>query len=56
MKGSVPAADLCGFGAVNYDDAWHYLDATHLYPLVTEEDAGAVSSESFGAQYLFLRG
>ena len=49
------AADLCGFGAVNYDDAWHYLDATHLYPLVTEEDAGAVSSESFGAQYLFLR-
>ena len=47
------AADLCGFGAVNYDDAWHYLDATHLYPLVTEEDAGAVSSKL--GVVLFLR-
>jgi len=48
-------ADLTGFGAVNYDDVWRYLDAPHLAPLVVAEDAGAISTQSVGAQYLFLR-
>lgn len=49
------AADLCGFGAVNHNDVWQYLDAPQLYPLVVDEDAGAITTDSFGAQYLFFR-
>ncbi|RME25849.1 MAG: hypothetical protein D6798_08015 [Deltaproteobacteria bacterium] len=49
------AADLTGFGAVYFDDAWDYLDAPHLQPLVTSSDAGTLSTDSVGAQYLFAR-
>lgn len=49
------AADLTGFGAVYYDDAWDYLDAPHLFPLLEEETEGSISTNSMGAQYLFAR-
>jgi hypothetical protein len=49
------AADLCGFGAIYFDDAWDYLDAPHLYGLTTESEEGVLSLEGRGAQYLFLR-
>ncbi|NOY26008.1 MAG: hypothetical protein GXP62_09070 [Oligoflexia bacterium] len=49
------AADLTGFGAVFYADAWDYLDAPQLYPLVTTSDGSGLSTDSIGAQYLFAR-
>jgi hypothetical protein len=49
------AADLCGFGAVYYDDVWDYLDAPHLVSLIDSETTGDINSGSWGAQYLFLR-
>lgn len=49
------AADLVGFGAVYYDDAWTYADAPHLNPLVAEEEEGSISTAKVGAQYLFAR-
>jgi hypothetical protein len=49
------AADLVGFGAVNHDDVWDYLDAPHLVSLVNDDDVGPINTESWGAQYLFLR-
>lgn len=49
------AADLTGFGAVYFDDAWDYLDAPHLNPLVLDDDSGSLSTDSLGAQYLFAR-
>lgn len=52
---SALAADLCGFGAVNHNDVWQYLDTPHLYPLVSSDEAGAINTDSFGSQYLFFR-
>ncbi len=50
------AADLVGFGAIFYDDAWDYADATHLYSLADEDvDPAQLSVASRGAQYLFFR-
>ena len=50
------AADICGFGAIYFDDAWDYLDAPHLYGLTSESDEeGSLSLEGRGAQYLFVR-
>ena len=50
------AADICGFGAIYFDDAWDYLDAPHLYGLTSATaDEGALSLEGRGAQYLFVR-
>ncbi len=49
------AADICGFGAIYFDDAWDYLDAPHLYGLTTEVEGSGLSLEGRGAQYLFLR-
>ena len=49
------AADICGFGAIYFDDAWDYLDAPHLSGLTTESEGGVLSLEGRGAQYLFLR-
>ena len=49
------AADLTGFGASNYVNAWNYLDAAHLSSLTDTEDSGAISTSPFGAQYLFFR-
>ncbi len=50
------AADVTGFGSVNYPAVWDYLDAPHLYSLVVEDDVSAISSGSvWGAQYLFFR-
>ena len=49
------AADLTGFGASNYVNAWNYLDASHLSSLIDTEDSGAISTSPFGAQYLFFR-
>lgn len=49
------AADLTGFGAVYYADAWDYVDASHLQPLVENGDNGALSTDPVGAQYLFAR-
>ena len=49
------AADLTGFGASNYTMAWNYLDAPHLSSLIDTEDSGAISTSTFGGQYLFFR-
>jgi hypothetical protein len=48
------AADYCGFGATFYPEAWTYLDAPNLYPLMAEA-TGAMASLERGAQYLFGR-
>jgi hypothetical protein len=48
------AADYCGFGATFYPEAWTYLDAPNLYPLMAEA-TGSLSSLERGAQYLFGR-
>ncbi len=50
---SLLAADITGFGAISYPDAWIYQDASYLLPLIsnnTLEDLG-----NRGAQYLFAR-
>ena len=44
------AADLTGFGAVYHNDVWDYVDATHLYSLVSTESEGAISTSTWGAQ------
>ncbi len=49
------AADYCGFGANFYGDAWEYLDATHLAPLVRPDDPGNLGTLSRGAQYTYAR-
>jgi hypothetical protein len=49
------AADYCGFGAAYHADAWLYLDAPHLQPLVTEASNGNLDVVNYGAQYLFAR-
>jgi hypothetical protein len=50
------AADLTGFGSVNFDEAWDYLDAPYHYALTSWSDTGeVVSTEPKGAQYLFFR-
>lgn len=50
---SLLAADLTGFGATVYPDAWIYMDRSYLLPLVSNN-----TLESFqdrGGQYLFAR-
>ena len=47
------AADMTGFGAVIYPDAWAYLDGTHLEGL--QVDNTIQDFEDRGAQYLFAR-
>ena len=50
------AADITGFGAVNHAAVWDHLDAPHLYSLVQDDDASAISTAgTWGAQYLFFR-
>lgn len=49
------AADLTGFGAHYYADAWDYVDAPHLYSLVNNEESDVLNAKSWGGQYLFLR-
>jgi hypothetical protein len=49
------AADYCGFGANFYEDAWDYLDAPHLAPLVRESDPGNLGTLARGAQFLYAR-
>ena len=50
------AADLTGFGAVNYGAVWDYMDAPHLVSLVADDDVSVISSAGiWGSQYLFLR-
>lgn len=47
------AADRCGFGAAFHDDAWLYLDATHLNPLLGSGGKASLESYGRGAQYTF---
>ncbi len=52
------AADLTGFGAILFADAWDYLDASHLHALVTAADStedNTITIMNQGAQYLFAR-
>ena len=49
------AADICGFGAHYYSDAWRYLDAPYLYTLTLYEDESIITTDPKGAQYLFFR-
>ncbi|HCP48348.1 MAG TPA: hypothetical protein DIU15_20085 [Deltaproteobacteria bacterium] len=47
------AADITGFGAISYTDAWEYMDSSYLLTLIsnnTLEDFG-----DRGGQYLFAR-
>ncbi len=59
---SAVGADLVGFGAIFYSEAWTYLDAPYLYALTdgdSEEGGGAtqglLEESDMGAQYLFGR-
>jgi len=47
------AADLSGFGAAAWPDAWRYLDAPHLAPLRGDSTLGG--SGERGGPYLFAR-
>ncbi len=47
------AADMTGFGAVIYRDAWIYLDRPHLSPL--RYNNTLENFEDRGGQYLFVR-
>jgi hypothetical protein len=38
---SAVVADLLGFGAIYYDDAWDYMDAPHLYNLTDGNEGNA---------------
>lgn len=49
------AGDLCGFGASYFRDAWEYVDAPYLHPLVGDGSSGSLMTLSRGAQYLFAR-
>lgn len=49
------AADVVGYGSPNFRGVWDYLDAPNLFPLTTVEETGAISTSTFGAQYLFFR-
>lgn len=49
------AADLTGFGAVYFRDAWDYLDRPHLQSLAPTTEEGVLSTDPVGAQYLFAR-
>ena len=49
------AADLVGYGSPNYRGVWDYLDAPHMSSLTTIEETGAISTSTFGPQYLFFR-
>jgi len=56
-------ADLTGFGAIFFDDAWDYMDAPHLKELVLTADPeksggeydDTITTRKAGAQYLFFR-
>lgn len=48
-------ADTCGFGAVYYQDAWHYMDAPYLNGLTGFSSDSLFDISSRGAQYLFGR-
>jgi hypothetical protein len=47
------AADLSGFGATAYEDAWIYLDRSNLQDLTS--DNTLLSFQDRGGQYLFAR-
>ena len=52
---SMLAVDLAGFGSVSHNDAWDYLDATHLRSLTGVDNEGTFPTLSYGGQYLFFR-
>ncbi len=47
------AADVTGFGAISYWDAWIYMDRPHLLPLLKENTME--DFEDRGGQYVFAR-
>ena len=47
------AADVTGFGAIAFEDAWIYMDRTHLLELQT--DNALSDFQDRGGQYLFAR-
>ncbi len=42
---SAVVADMLGFGAIYYDDAWDYMDAPHLYSLTDGNEDSADCSD-----------
>jgi len=50
---SLLAADVTGFGAIAYSDAWIYQDASYLMPLISNNSLQDLGNR--GAQYLFAR-
>jgi hypothetical protein len=50
---SLLAADVTGFGAIAYADAWIYQDASYLLPLISNNTLAELGNR--GAQYLFIR-
>lgn len=47
------AADMSGFGSIAFEDAWVYMDRSHLLSLQSENELGDFQDR--GGQYLFLR-
>ena len=47
------AADMAGFGAIAFEDAWIYMDRSHLLTLQEENDL--TDFQDRGGQYLFAR-
>ena len=47
------AADMAGFGAIAFEDAWIYMDRAHLLEL--QSDNALSDFQDRGGQYLFVR-
>ena len=47
------AADMAGFGSIAFRDAWIYMDRSHLFSLLEENELS--DFEDRGGQYLFAR-
>ena len=47
------AADMAGFGAIAFEDAWIYMDRSHLLELQTDNELSDFQDR--GGQYLFAR-
>ena len=47
------AADMAGFGSIAFRDAWIYMDRSHLFSLLEENEIS--DFEDRGGQYLFAR-
>ncbi len=49
------AADITGFGAGQHEAVWDYIDTINLSPIIDTSDTNAISTATWGPQYLFFR-